>query len=102
MLADFSIVPIGIGESLSSIVAEAIEIVRQSGLPYRLTPMGTVVEGEWDEVVPVVRACHERVLDLAPRALTTLRIDDRKGKVGAIESKVLSVEDKLGETVSKY
>lgn len=95
MLAEFSVVPIGVGDSLSAYVAECVEIVKGSGLDYRLHPMGTVVEGEFDEVMAVVSACHKRIAGMCPRVITTVRIDDRRGAEDALESKVRSVQAKL-------
>lgn len=95
MIADFSIVPLGTGESLSGIVAEMVRTVRESGIAWQLTPMGTVVEGEWDEVMGVIKACHAMARTHAGRVVTSIRIDDREGRTGAIEGKVRSVEAKL-------
>lgn len=95
LLAEFSVVPIGKGESVSQYVAECIRVVEASGLPYRLNPMGTVVEGDYDAVMAVVRECHMRVMGMAARVITTVKIDDRKGAVGAIDHKVQSVLEKV-------
>ena len=95
MLAEFSIVPIGAGESLSGYVAECIRIVEASGLEYRLNPLGTVVEGEFDEVMGVVSACHKRIASMCPRVITSIKIDDRRGVTNALESKIESVRSKL-------
>ena len=97
MLAEFSIVPVGVGESVSIYVAECMKIVEESGLSYRLNPMGTVVEGEYEEVMAVISACHMRVAGMCDRVLTTIRIDDRKGADDALRSKIESVEEKLGK-----
>ena len=80
MLVQFSIVPLAKGESISGQVARILDLVDGSGLPYRLTPMGTIVEGGWDEVMALVGQCHREALRDAPRALTTITIDDRPGK----------------------
>lgn len=101
MLAEFSVVPVGKGESVSQYVAECLKIVESSGLPYKMNPMGTVLEGEYDDVMGVVKACHARVLEMCPRVVTTIRIDDRKGATGVIEKKVESVERLLGKTLNK-
>jgi len=101
MLAEFSIVPIGKGESVSQYVAECLRIVESSGLDYRINPMGTVVEGEYDAVMSVIRACHMRVMELCPRAITSIKIDDRKGSVGMLDRKVESVEKRLGKVLRK-
>ena len=101
MLAEFSVVPIGKGESVSQYVAECLKIVEASGLPYRINPMGTVVEGDYDAVMSVVRACHMRVMELCPRAITSVKIDDKKGVSGMIDKKVESVEMRLGRQLKK-
>jgi len=96
MLAEFSVVPIGKGESVSEYVAECLEMVVASGLDYRVNPMGTVVEGDYDEVMDLIKSCHEKVMERCPRVITTIKIDDRRGASGTIESKVRSVEKRLG------
>lgn len=92
MLAAFSITPLGIGDSVSPAVAEAVRIVRASGLPHETTAMFTTVEGEWDEVMGVVRECVERVLVDAPRVSVSMKLDVRPGVTGALAAKVASVE----------
>jgi uncharacterized protein (TIGR00106 family) len=101
MLVQFSIVPLGAGESISGQVAKILGLVDGSGLSYRLTPMGTIVEGEWDEVMALVGKCHREALKGAPRVLTTITIDDRPGKPDRITEKVRSVEVKLGRALKK-
>jgi uncharacterized protein (TIGR00106 family) len=101
MLAQFSIVPIGVGDSISEHVAEVIRMVDESGLPYRMNPMGTVVEGEWDEVMALIGRCHRRMLDRSSRVLTSISIDDRPGKPGRITGKIQAVEKRLGREVKK-
>lgn len=102
MLVQFSIVPLGKRESISEHMSKALEIVDKCGLPYRLTPMGTVVEGEWDEVMALIRTCHLKVLNNSmPRLLTTITIDDRPGKHDRITEKIRSVEKKLGRDLRK-
>jgi len=101
VLAEFSVVPIGKGESVSQYVAECLKIVEASGLPYRINPMGTVVEGDYDAVMDVIRACHMRVMELCPRAITSVKIDDKKGVSGMIDKKIESVERRLGHPLRK-
>lgn len=96
MIAEFSIVPIGKGESLSEFVAECIKIVKESGVNYQLTPMCTILEGEYDEVMGVIKKCHMKVMSMCSRALTSIKIDDRKGRKDAMTAKVKSVEEKIG------
>lgn len=101
MIAEFSVVPLGKGESVSQFVAECLQIVDESGLDYRINPMGTVIEGDYDEVMTVIRKCHFRVMELSSRVITTVKIDDRKGKKGMLKSKIESVESKLGKKLRK-
>lgn len=95
MLAEFSVVPIGKGESLSSFVAECIKIVKASGIKYQLTPMGTIIEGDLEEVMNVIMKCHKRMMEMSNRVVTSIKIDDRKGRKNALEEKVKSVQEKL-------
>lgn len=95
MIVEFSITPIGKGESLSGDVAQVLELVDKSGLDYQLTPMGTVVEGEWDEVMTLIKRCHRAMRERANRVSTHIHIDDRKGAKDRIRHKVEAVERKL-------
>ena len=101
MLIEFSIVPVGSGSSIGDRLAEVLNIVDQSGLPYKLNPMGTVVEGEWDDLMRLVKKCHKAVMKNEERAVTTISIDDRKGKPNRLEGKVKSIEKRLGKTLKK-
>jgi uncharacterized protein (TIGR00106 family) len=101
MLIEFSIIPIGIGSSIGDRLAEVLKIVDASGLPYKVNPMGTVVEGEWDEVVKLIKKCHKAVMKTGDRAVTTISIDDRKGKPNRIEEKVKSIERRIGKSLKK-
>lgn len=95
MIAEFSVVPIGAGESVSRYVAECLKIVRDSGLKYELTALATILEGDYDEIMDVIGRCHKRVRSMTGRVVTTVRIDDRAGASNEIESKVKSVEEKI-------
>lgn len=101
MLVEFSIIPIGIGSSIGEQLASVLRIVDESGLPYKVNPMGTVVEGEWDEVLRLIKKCHKTVMKEGERVLTTISIDDRKGKPNRIDEKVKSIERRLGRTLKK-
>ena len=101
MLAEFSIVPVGTGSSIGDQLAEILKIVDESGLPYKINPMGTVIEGEWDDVMKLLKKCHKTVMKNGERTITTIAIDDRKGKPNRIEEKVKSVERRLGKTLKK-
>ena len=82
MLAEFSVFPIGKGEGLSQYVSQIIKMIDESGLEYRLNPMGTVVEGEWDQVLDLIKQCHHKMRQLSTRVITNISIDDREGAVG--------------------
>jgi len=95
MVVNFSIVPIGKGDSLSTQVAEVLSLVHESGIDYKLHAMGTILEGDWDKILKLVKKCHKKTLKTSDRVLTTITIDDRKGKTNRIVRKVKSVEKKL-------
>ena len=102
MLAEFSIIPIGKGESMGEEIAKVLNIVEKSGLSYRANPMGTVIEGGWDEVIAIIKKCHEEVIKKSPRVISTITIDDRPGKpLNRITEKIKSVEKRLGREVAK-
>ena len=98
MLAAFSITPLGAGESVSSLVADCVRIVRASGLSNETNSMFTNVEGEWDEVMAVIKACAERVTVSAPRASIVVKIDMLASDPGGrMKAKVDSVERQLAQ-----
>ena len=97
MLLAFSITPIGTGESVSAAVAEAVRIVRASGLPNQTDAMFTNVEGSWDELVTLLHDCIEAVARLAPRVSVVAKIDYRPGTEGQLDAKVASLERRLDE-----
>ena len=101
MMVELSILPIGRDIHLSKHVAEALKIVHASGLEYRLTPMGTLLLGEWEPVMSVVRRCHEAVRQHNDRVITKIKIDDLKGSEKMPEDKVKSVEKLLDFAVKK-
>jgi len=94
----FSITPLGIGEEVGRAVSEAVRIVRASGLPNETDAMFTIVEGEWDEVMNVVKQAVDAVLAVAPRASVVLKADIRPGVTDAMTSKVEALESYLTAT----
>ena len=97
-IVQVSIVPLGTKTtSLSKYVARALKVLQnQKSVSYKLTPMGTVLEGDLDKVLSMVRQMHESVFgEGVQRVLTTIKIDDRRDKTATMESKISSVEDKL-------
>jgi len=95
VLLEFSMSPLGKGESVGKYVARSLDIIDKSGVDYRLNPMGTVLEGEWDDVFHVVRRCYERMKRDCARISCTIKVDYRKGHSGRLSSKVASVERHL-------
>jgi uncharacterized protein (TIGR00106 family) len=95
MIAEFSVVPIGAGESVSPYVAECLKIVRDSGLKYEFTATATILEGDYDRVMETIGRCHKKVRSMTDRVMTSVRIDDREGAMNEIEGKVKSVEEKI-------
>lgn len=95
VLLEFSMSPLGKGESVGQYVARSLDIIDKSGVAYRLNPMGTVLEGEWNDVFQVVRKCYERMKKDCNRISCTIKVDYRKGHKGRLESKVASVEKRL-------
>jgi uncharacterized protein (TIGR00106 family) len=97
MLVAFSVTPIGTGDlSVADEVTEAVRVVRDSGLPNRTDAMFTTIEGEWDDVMPVVRRAVEAVLQRSERVSLVLKADIRPGTTGALDAKVRAVEERLG------
>ena len=97
MLVAFSVTPLGVGESVGDLVAEAVRVVRDSGLPNRTDAMFTTVEGEWDEVMAVVKRAVDVVAAAAPRVSVVLKADVRPGVTDAMTAKVEHVERRLAD-----
>ena len=96
MLVAFSVTPMGVGEGVGEIVAEAVRVVRDSGLPNKTDSMFTTIEGEtWEEVMAVVQRAVEAVAARAPRVSTVIKADWRSGVSDAMTQKVASVERHL-------
>lgn len=99
MLAHVNILPIGTGEELKELVAKTLAIVEKSELDYQLTAMGTILEGEWEEIMFVVRKCHDEIKQFARRVVTEIVIDDRADAKGRLKGNVLEVEYVLGRAL---
>ena len=97
MIAAFSITPLGTGESVGAAVADAVRVVRASGLPNETNAMFTNVEGEWDEVMNLIKSCVSEVSRSAPRVSVVIKVDYRPGSVDALHAKVAAVESHLAE-----
>ncbi|MBO0856756.1 MAG: MTH1187 family thiamine-binding protein [Nocardia sp.] len=97
MIAAFSVTPLGAGADVGRAVAAAVRIVRASGLPNETNSMFTTIEGEWDEVMAVIKQASDAVLALAPRCSLVIKADIRPGVTDAMTAKVRSVERYLVE-----
>jgi uncharacterized protein (TIGR00106 family) len=95
MIAAFSITPLGVGDSVSASVAEAVRVVRESGLPNETNAMFTNVEGEWNEVMALIKACVDKVAEAAPRVSVVIKLDHRPGVSDALHAKIASIEARL-------
>jgi uncharacterized protein (TIGR00106 family) len=95
VLVELSLFPIGAGETVHTAVAEAVALIRESGLPHILGPMGTTIEGEWDEVMAVVSHCYKALAANHNRIYMTMKVDARRGHDGRLSSKVKAVESLL-------
>jgi len=96
-LVSVAIVPIGVGDSLSPLIAEVVKVIETSGLPNRTTAMSTEIEGPWDEVMKVVKEATFVLANEGIRTNVILRADIRPGRTNTINSKVEKIESLLSE-----
>jgi uncharacterized protein (TIGR00106 family) len=101
LLLELSMYPLGKGERVGPFVSRALDIIDKSGLDYRLNSMGTVIEGEWDQVMDVAKKCFDVMKQSSHRIEFTMKGDWRKGLEGRISSKVETVEKSLGRKLKK-
>ncbi|MBN2011529.1 MTH1187 family thiamine-binding protein [candidate division KSB1 bacterium] len=99
VLAEFSMYPTDKGASVSQYVAPIIDIIDKSGLSYTLTPMGTVIEGQWGDVMNVISACFKQLEPLSERIACQIKIDYRRGENSRMHSKIEKVAQLLGREV---
>ena len=97
VLLEFSIAPLEKGPSVGNYVARSLAIIEASGLDYRLHAMGTIIEGEIDQVLAVFQQCLAAMTADCERVSCSMKLDYRKDASGRLESKVSSVEEKLGK-----
>lgn len=100
VLLEFSMSPFSKGESLSPYVARSLDIIDRSGLSYQLTPMGTIIEGEWESVIAVVGACFAAMSADCDRIGAQIKIDWRAGDEARMRAKIDAVEERLGRTLA--
>ncbi|MDQ7835318.1 MAG: MTH1187 family thiamine-binding protein [Humidesulfovibrio sp.] len=101
VIAELSLFPMDKGQSVGAHVARAVRIIRESGLACQLTPMGTCIEGEWDEVMAVVDKCFQAMAEESDRVYLTLKADWRRGREHGMSAKTESVERALAEAGAK-
>lgn len=101
VLLEFSMSPLEKGASVGEYVARSLQIIDESGLDYRLHAMGTIIEGEIDDVLDVLKRCLEAMAADCDRVTCTAKLDYRRGHAGRLNTKVASVEEKLGRALKK-
>lgn len=99
MLVELSINPLGRGTHLSQDLGEILKVIDDAGVSYVLTPLGTCIEGEWDQVMPLIKKCHEVARGMSPHIFTTLRIEDEEGATNKIKENVAAVERAAGRSL---
>lgn len=97
MLVEFSVIPIGAGPKLKVPIAQVVDMIDKSGLPYQVTATSTIIEGEWDRVMPLVKQCLDDVRRASPRVVATIKIDDEAGATDQLEANVRDVEELIGK-----
>ncbi len=100
VLLEFAMSPRDKGEELVEYVSRILDIIDKSGVSYQLTPMGTILEGEWKDVMNVVDACFQELQKDCKRISTSIKIDYREGGINRLRGKVDAVENKLGRKLS--
>lgn len=100
VLLEFAMAPGGKGESVSEYVARILDVIDRSGVRYQLTPMGTILEGDWSEVMGVVTACFQALQTDCARIGMNLKIDYRAGPESRLTSKIEAVEQRLGRKLA--
>jgi len=95
-LMEFSMTPLGQGESVSEFVARVVRIVRESGLPSQTHAMGTIIEGELDDLLALLKDCFNELQPDCHRVSCSVKFDYREGATDRLAGKVTSVEEKLG------
>lgn len=99
MIAELSITPVGKGESISPWVSRAVEVIERSGLKHQVGPLGTCIEGEWEQIAPVVGECLRVLSRDCPRISVSLRADYRANAARSMEDTVRSVARTLGHPI---
>ncbi len=101
VLLEFSVTPLGLGESVAPFVARCLDLVDRSGLDYRLHAMGTIVEGELHDVLALLERCVAALAGDCERVSVTAKLDYRRGHSGRLTAKITSVEQLLGRKLKQ-
>jgi len=101
MLIELTVIPLRGGRHISDEVAEVVKLIDASGLPYQLTPSGTCIEGEWEEVMPLIQRCHIVVRSMSSHVVTLIKIEEEYGKDNKLTTNIESVEQRIGRSVGR-
>ena len=101
MLLELSVIPLGRGRSISADIVDLVRIIDTSGLDYRLTAAGTIIEGGWDQLMEVARKCHTEMRKKTERVITFMKLDDYADRVGRLTGAIASDEGSVGRPVKK-
>ena len=101
MLLELSVIPLGRGRSISADVAALVKIIDASGLDYRLTATGTIIEGTWEQLMNLAQKCHTEMRRKTERVVTYMKLDDYADRTGRLTGAVTSVEQKVGRPLKK-
>ena len=101
MLLELSVIPLGRGRSISADIADLVKIIDTSGLDYRLTAAGTILEGSWEQLMDLARKCHTEMRTKTERVVTFMKVDDYAEHTGRLTAAVASVEKKVGKPLKK-
>lgn len=101
MLFELSLIPIGRDSHVSRDIAEALKLIEQSGLPFQLTPSATCIEGEWNQVMPLIERCHRLLREKCPHLLTMIKVEDQEDSKDMIRRNIASVEEKVGHRLGE-
>ena len=101
MLLELSVIPLARGRSISADLADLMQLIDASGLDYRLTAAGTIIEGTWDQVMDIAKKCHSEMRKKTERVITLMKVDDYAERIGRLTAAVESVEKKAGVAINK-
>lgn len=99
MLFELSVIPTG-DVHLSPVIAKILEHIAASKIPYQFTPLGTCLEGEWGQVMPLIHECHAIARKHSPHVITSIKIDDDAGETNKLARNIRSVEEKVGHPLA--